>query len=343
MPLIQVYKSIRAFKARRQRRPAWQTVLPNTKEGRDAYAIATKYENRFRNGFLKAMAELLTPAIKKDFLIAYETNSVATLMEVLPFFTEHESMPPDAWQGFIDTLENTYTKVLQESGDEATELLNENFDLNMKFTLDDFEEPNPVEVLKAAVDFKIQMVPVNPYSMDWMRNRSLQLIVEGISKPQLEVVQDTLSQGFDDGDRAEYIYAEIEGNIGLTEREYTAVENRRQLHLASGLSGDKANSLTDVYKKQLLHKRAERIARTETIAAQAAGRQAAWQSAQDAGILPEVERVWMAPPDACYICASLDGKTAPLGGEYESIKGPIQGPVAHPHCECTEGLRRKGT
>ena len=86
-------------------------------------------------------------------------------------------------------------------------------------------------------------------------------------------------------------------------------------------------------------KRAQLIARTETMLAVHGGRRDVWEQAQEDGTLAKsARRVWVTAEDdlACPICVPLDGKRAKVGGEYP---GGVQGPPAHPNCRCTEALQ----
>jgi hypothetical protein len=121
--------------------------------------------------------------------------------------------------------------------------------------------------------------------------------------------------------------------------------------------------------RRLLKRRAENIARTETIRAANMGTQFGWDAAADAGLLPPgTQKVWIATEDSrtCPICAVLDGNTVDLGGNFdvsvEATAFTIEGeeirvtatrpmkrssttrtPPAHPSCRCTLGLVAAGT
>lgn len=85
--------------------------------------------------------------------------------------------------------------------------------------------------------------------------------------------------------------------------------------------------------------RANLIARTESMRAANGGQREAWQQAQDEGLLPKrARKVWIYTDDGsvCDECTELDGKRAPLDGEYPDDGG--EGPPLHPNCRCTEGI-----
>ncbi len=220
--------------------------------------------------------------------------------------------------------------------------LNRAFGTDIKFNIDD-----TASVLKQK-DAPVPIVPVNPYSIKWMREASLRLVKQGITKAQIDVLRRILTSGFERGIRGEALLKEIKKYIGLTDREYSAVLKRQALHEQAGLAAAEVEKLTDKYRNRLLTKRAARIARTETIATQAHGRNVAWLLAQESGALPPVERVWVSAPESpnptrpCEICLDLDGKTAAIGEAYSSaFLGAVAMPPSHPHCRCTEIIRRR--
>ena len=178
------------------------------------------------------------------------------------------------------------------------------------------------------------------------QERGLELATQGITEQQRLVVADIIQNAMSQGLRPTDLVGEIKANIGLTNRDYIATLNRRELHLDAGYSAPEADALVAKYRETLLKKRANLIARTETIKAQSQGRRDAWKVAQESGDLPSVRRKWIARPGSpdpnapCEICMDLDGKTATLDGTYESLEGPVDGPPAHPACVCSEVIER---
>lgn len=346
MGLVQYYRGYRIQKAIRDRRlkgrPAWQIQIPDTQEQQDAYKIAAKYQKDFVRVFKDALKSLFDDETKAKFYEAYRKSNFKDMLSALPLAEDPEQ---PVWQKFREKLFSVYSLVIEESGKEAMARLNRQFDTNLDFTLNDSTVQKAKTPLQQAVSQII--VPVNPYSIKWMRERSLELVKEGITKNQLKVVQSILTDSTARGLRVERVYDNIKANIGLTEREYTAVLNRRYKLEDAGWPEKDIEEMTSDYREQLLTKRAERIARTELTMAQSEGRNASWKMAQDSGQLPPVERVWISAPaspnpaNPCEICTNLDGEPAPIDGTYESLIGPIDKPPAHSNCGCTEGLRRK--
>ena len=330
MSLVQQYAGLRVWKARK---PEWQDVRPDTPEGRETYAIAAKFEPRFARVWSAAVKEMLPVKMPRGFRDAVSQQSVSEAFQIL------DPLREKAFEQFRTDIENEYAAVMQAAGEDATEDLNKRFKTNLGFAI----AKAMGDVREAAKEFTI---PVNPYSIEWMEQRSLEL-VKDFAAEQTETIQEILSRNFEEGLRAELVYEDIKDNIGLLPREYQAVENRKALLAEQGYTKTEIKQHAAWYRNELLKKRAERIARTETIQAQARGRLDAWKVARDSGRLPPVEREWHAPPPGpspnrpCKICIDLHGKRAELDGAYDSAYlGAVEAPTAHPHCRCSETLVR---
>ena len=90
------------------------------------------------------------------------------------------------------------------------------------------------------------------------------------------------------------------------------------------------------YKEKLVRRRAMMIARTEVIDALNLGAEVAWRQAQGQGLLgKEARKEWLTTPvGACKICSALNGKTAKIGEKFDTPRGAVNGPTAHPNCRC---------
>ena len=335
MPFVEQFRFVRIEKrsAKLRGRPTWQQVVPQTAAGRTAYAIAAKHEKNFSKAFLAAMKELLPSKPSVEFVQAWESRSVNTLINALPMLSENSDEGAAVWEKFQARLAGAYGGVIQEAGEDAAQTLNKQLKTSIGFS---------IEPIAKAAKKAVLTVAVNPYAVKWIEEKSLSLIKEGIRPSQLELVREIIDNGFSKGLRAEELFGFIKENIGLTKRNYRAVENRRALYEANGMSKKRVKELTDIYREQKLEERASMIARTETIAAQAEGRAETWTLAQEQGQLPPVIRTWIAAPNSCPLCAEdLDGKQAEIGGTYVADSGEeFDGPPAHPNCGCTETLTR---
>lgn len=345
MPLVLRYKGERVLKARRSKalagRPAWQQKLPDTSEGRGAYKIAAAHEKQFTRAFREAVKGMLTPETEKAFKEAWASNSVPRVLSVFPFYAEGEEGSV-ALKNFVARMEQAYATVINASGTAEAKRIRDKFKTDFVFTPVEIAKAKRVATApKAKPPVMVPVVPVNPRSVAWIRNRGMELVAEGVTKPQRKIIRSFVEEGFRRGARAEEVYSDLKANIGLLDREVLAVENRRALYEASGMSRDKVASETEAYRELMLERRAERIARTETMFAQAQGRLDSWLSAKEEGALPDVVRVWVSAPDSCPLCAELDGAEADLEGSFEDSEGETyESAPAHPHCGCTETLRR---
>lgn len=87
--------------------------------------------------------------------------------------------------------------------------------------------------------------------------------------------------------------------------------------------------------------RADLIARTETMQASNDGQLAAWDQAEEAGLLTgDEQKVWIAADGdrTCKICDDLDGESVARNETFDVDGDDLGGPPAHPDCRCTVGL-----
>ena len=345
MGFVRYHRAIEIHKKNRLSRGKENALL------HDSYDIARQFEKDFSTTIVRAMRSLLPAKMPPDFAKRFKTKNFADILEDMPFFTAGTDNP--VWHGLIRDLENVYIDVIKASGQDATDKMNDKLGTRLTFTvlthIDD-SHATAHEIIKADKKKKDRVIatPINPYSVAWVKDRALELITGGISKSQIDVIKNILLENFAAGERAENVYRAIANSIGLTARDVQAVANRLELHRSTGMGDAQSNKLTEEYADSKLLYRAEMIARTETITAQAQGRQDSWKVARDSGDLPEVVRVWIAAPPTpnpnapCEICQELDGREADLDGYYESsILGEVQGPPSHPHCGCSETIKRK--
>lgn len=331
--LVDLYKAVRQ-KKRKDLQQGWR-------EQKNNYEIADRYFPRFRRAFIQLNKSIID--LDTEIAIKNAWNKSASIQDILyliPLFYPGASDQEFIWRKFANKLVQVYSDITQKSGQLEMTQMNRKLKTNLKFTLDDGQ--NIINKLK-----KIPIVPVNPFSLEWIANRSLGLIEEGITNTQIKTIQRIFEYSFERGFRGKELVEEIKANIGLTSREYQAVINRRALHTKLGTPQKKIKELTAKYQEKLLKARASRIARTETITAQSQGRNTAWKLAQDSGQLTDVNKMWVSAPASpnptrpCEICLELDGKQVKIGEQYESIfVGPLDGPPAHPSCRCTETMVR---
>ncbi len=214
-----------------------------------------------------------------------------------------------------------------------------------------------------VAEFGLDFSLVNERAVRYASETAGRLIV-GIDSTTTEAIADIVSRGLREGIAPRSQARLIQQIVGLTPRDALAVDRFKTGMVRDGireaLAGDRAERMA----RRRLRRRAENIARTETIRAANMGTQFGWDAAQDAGLLPQgTQKVWIATEDSrtCPICAVLDGKVVPLGEVFdvqvEATSFTIDGqeirvsgtrplrrpsttrtPPAHPSCRCTQGI-----
>jgi hypothetical protein len=109
------------------------------------------------------------------------------------------------------------------------------------------------------------------------------------------------------------------------------------------LAPDVVDKMVEAYAKRMLDYRASRMAATEAMQAAVSGIRDAHLQAVNSGRLfdSEVKRFWLTAADerVCPVCSSvpvLNEDGVGVNEPYKSIDGPIEAPVAHPWCRCSE-------
>jgi hypothetical protein len=189
----------------------------------------------------------------------------------------------------------------------------------------------------------------NPWSLTWIEEHTGALIKD-ISAQTRQNIVGLVNSTFAGGLNPQQLKTLIRGEIGLLPKEAQAVERRYQMSLSQGIKPEIARQSTERYAARLLDDRAERIARTETIAAQAEGQLDAWRSARDDGLIVEgTKRRWVASPYdnaipsgstragvSCKLCDDVaGGGDVGLDDEFLTGIGRRMAPPLHPGCTCT--------
>ena len=177
----------------------------------------------------------------------------------------------------------------------------------------------------------------NPHTIPWLERRTAELVTE-ITASTREAIRETVAQAYLEGGSTARLARRIRPLIGLRSDQIRAVMRRAADLEASGASASSIDRAIGAYGRKLLRQRATLIARTETMFAQAAGRDQAWRVAAEEGLVPQGSvRIWIADPGerTCPICSELDGQEAPLGGAFEAFGELYYTEPAHPACRCT--------
>ena len=134
--------------------------------------------------------------------------------------------------------------------------------------------------------------------------------------------------------------------VGLTPTQVDSVTRYEEGLRQAGEKPARIAKLVQKRTNELRQRRAEAIARTETINAASAGQQARWEQAAREGLIDEsFARHWIVTPDdrLCPICAAIPGlnpQGVRLQEPFQTPSGPILHPAAHVQCRCAVSLRR---
>lgn len=195
-----------------------------------------------------------------------------------------------------------------------------------------------LRVAKAKKNERNRYVEV-PHDMDFIREEAARLVVD-ITDEQLQNLREVIAMRFDPNVRPENIMRDIKWTVGLDPRSLRAVFNRQAKMREAGATEAKIIQETERYSNKLHQLRAERIARTETVAIESQARQTAWEVARSDGTIPKTAvKEWVASNNACDDCKELDGQTIPIDGAWHSKKyGRVKRGPLHPQCECMQVL-----
>lgn len=191
----------------------------------------------------------------------------------------------------------------------------------------------------APLDLRFDIT--NPRAVEAINTQAATLIRD-ITMTSRDAIRAVLREGFQRGVPVPEMARRIRSSIGLSERYARAVDRYRQGQLDAGVAPGKVAERSDRYANRLLRLRATTIARTETIAASAAGQHAAWQEAKAQGLLSGGKRRWIVTPDESLcpnICEPMDGQERGLEEAFTTGQGDsVMHPPAHPACRCAVGL-----
>lgn len=181
----------------------------------------------------------------------------------------------------------------------------------------------------------------DPWVETYIKKRSAALVVE-VSQATRKAIRAVIYRAYTEGihpyDQVPLVRAAL-GKNPLFERWANAVYNFMQRQLADGVPLERAEAATALYRDRLINSRALMIARTETLAAQNAGRLNKWMELVRAGLIDATKmgKQWSAAPEGpCPICDELDGTIVPLDTVFIGDDGEmVEHPPIHPNCRCT--------
>jgi len=202
--------------------------------------------------------------------------------------------------------------------------------------------------LPTAASLKMDFAIPNSRAIRWADQRAGLLITE-VDAQTIRSISDIVARGIEEGMPPRAQARHIRSLIGLTERWTKAVDNFfSDLPKDTAKELKRAERLRDRYAARLLRKRAEVIARTETLRAAGEGQLQMWKEAEQSGLidLSVTGRKWLVTNDdrLCAWCMSLNGAIIAFDGvwttrlegsgrQFTSLTPPV-----HPQCRCDEVL-----
>lgn len=271
-----------------------------------------RFGRRLASAFSKASKELLD---------AWDTLDPQTAEQA------YQAILRLPWQesfaGFQTEWEESTRRVMTEAGERSFR--------DLRGTI-----ASPTSTLLAA-SFSVE----NPYSRVYIRERSSRLIVE-ITDQTREAVKDILDRAIREGQAPKVIREEIGDTVGLHRRWAMAVRNRKQRMREMGAPESKVQEVGRKYRKRLLLRRGENIARTEIVSASNQGTLDSWRIAQDNQWVPSnAGKQWIAgfgSARTCIHCGPMHSVVVGVNESFETSLGRVMRPPLHPSCRCTMGL-----
>lgn len=276
---------------------------------------------------LLALADKLAPDIRQAFLAAIRTVrdqiSLRALTQAVETGDVSAVRATGVWDAFLDAFEprirQAVTEAILGGANHAASSLPSSVQSQLRFDLG-----NP-RVVQAVDDVVVPML-------------------QQIANVNQQGLATALRRGLSEGVSPSALARKLIWELGLTDRDITAVENYLAGLVKNDMPAGRAADLAESYANRLLRQRASLIARTETIRAVNAGQTAAWQDAKDQGLLTDERRFWVVTPDdrLCPLCEVMPDQNAEgraFDEPFQSELGPVTGPPLHPACRCTTVLR----
>ena len=307
------------------RKPAWQLGTDaDTKEKRDIFALQAKHEKAFADSFLMVIRELVDSKMKRIIRAALKKPTKAAALRAIPFFRAGSEETFGIWMDHSKKLALAYSDVIEDIASRERKK---------------HGWKSKVETFKADVKVNVPTIPINPTSVDWIRNRSLERVV-GLSNDEQGRVRAILAENFEEGGRLEDIVDEIASTVGLTDTQWARLNDKLAIAEEAGASDSFLTSLHDREVKRIQLQRAKAIARTEITEAHTQGLLDTWRTAEEENELEEgAEKEWVSFEDSrtSQVCMDLDGQTVPINEQFTWTKTgqTFDGPPSHPNCRST--------
>lgn len=282
-----------------------------------------------------SIADKVAPQMSKAFVVG--VSKVRSLIDLKTLETSltgeslHNSKDVDNiietmdWVAISDSLlssmKPSYSLVVQQANKVTQEFMNTDYGMNLSFNVR------------------------NPYSQKIIDD-DVGTLIRDVTQQAKDQVKAIISDAFEYGGHPYETAKEIRQFIGLTDNQRRMANNRFQSLVDDGMSEEEAYTQGETYTEDLIVRRSETIARTETIRAANGGQQAAWDQASEAGLIDGMKKKWIITPDdrLCEYCLAI-ADTGPIDLDEKFTDGMIEvlTPPLHPNCRCAMGLVKGGT
>lgn len=272
-----------------------------------------------------AFGDRLTPALKRDLAKLFAETRERIPVSALVTLIEHHGLTPSEVARVLEQLPSRLSTAAGPAIRQGT--------------------AGAAAIATTDVAGRLRLVGrldvVNPLAVQVAAQQSAQLVTR-VTIETRQAIQTIVSVAIQSGITPRDAARLIRQVIGLNTRQAKALASYRRRLIDGGTVTSRVDTLVERYSAKLLRQRAEMIARTEIITSLSSGQQAAWLAAQQKGLLPQSARtIWITTEDdrACVYCLAMDGKTAPIGGWFETPLGPRRGPTLHVSCRCALALQ----
>lgn len=305
---------------------------------RTIHRVAERMEPRYRQAFLEAVQQ--TTIDDSLLLASLRRKDAAGVINALGLTSVSRRMQMNI-QGAVQST------ILGAGEAVSTELSSS---LGVSFS---FDTTNPNAVIAAR--------------------RNAATMVRRVTDETRQSIRNVVGNMFTEGVPPEKAAREIRTMVGLREQHMKAVRNfRAQVEAGEVAAVDRrldaatkqrirsairrdvvdpdfVDDVAETYRKSLLNRRANDIARTETIRASSAGTQQTWRQAADKGLIDreQARRVWIVTPDdrlrpSHAAIPGMNPGGVRLNEPFDTPFGPMMHPPAGVNCRCATSLAPNG-
>lgn len=268
----------------------------------------------------------LTPAFARGIrLLRAEIDEIIKLAESTPTLNIAAAFGGLPWGAFSEELTEAWEpasrRALEDAGRDAQEAV-----------LSKGAEPRTV-ILKIADE------EVRAIAAAWATEHALDL-AEVTTLGSREGVERALVRAINQNRSIVDVAKDIRAMVGITSSDVDTLDRMRALMTEQGATESQIAKAVEKRAGRMRRWRAENIARTEMNTARNRGTLEVWKASVSQGELPgDTLKVWVAN-GACPICeAIMAAGPVPIRDAFQSARGPVQHPPAHPSCRCSMSLQ----